>query len=162
MDYIVGEEHLAKFRDDMKSAIYRHSSLFNSWDISEPDLRSKAKDGFERAHSSNWNVYTMMLSLIGIIFSLLGFGGYSLFLTVISVLIGVYAFLHKVTVDLLLYWPPFRGRIQFLKFKAVWNDAVMTTWKAPAILLIGLAMRVHYDAYKIGLAMIEEHILLSH
>jgi len=161
VDYVVGEEHLAKFRDDMKTALYRHSSLFNGWNVTEQELRAKAKRGFEKAQSSNWDLYTMILSVIGLLISFFGVSGFEVSLGVISVLIGIYGLLHKITVDVLLYWPPFTGRIQFLKFKAVWNDAVLTTWKAPGMLLIALGMRVHYPAYKIGLAMIEEYIRSS-
>lgn len=158
VDFMIGDEYVVKFRDDMKSSMYQHSSIFNNWDAGDPHLRSKANQGYEKANASNWNFYTIILSVFGVATYFIGVTNFDLYISIFSLMLGIFSSLHKITVDMLLYRPPFAARKKFLKFKAAWNDGVLTSWKAVLILLIAFSMRYFPEAYRIGVATIEQHI----
>lgn len=155
IDWVIGEEHIIRFREDLKWLIYENNSKFNNWDEQNRVLKRQAYEGFQTARKTQWNKYAMGLGILGVIFGVIGPLG--AVLSIGSLLITMFSGLHKISVDFLVFDRPYREyRNRRLKFMSAWNRGVMTSWKAVMILPLGMLVRYTPEKYKIGLWVLDE------
>lgn len=155
IDWMIGEEHIIQFREDLKWLIYENNSKFNRWEEKNIVLKQQVSEGLKEARSTRWNFYAFLIGIIGIFVGL--FGPFGVAVSAISLLLSLIGGLHKVTVEILAFENPHRQyRNRRLKFMSAWNRGVMTSWKAILVLPLGILVRYTPKRYKFALWFLDD------
>ena len=155
LDHYIGDEYLQQFREDFKWIVFDHSREFQRWEPPRSELKSQARKGWIDATESNLASLVLILALASFIISWFEPLPAAQLIRFLSIVVSIIAALHKTSVDMLLYYPPYNTRdYDYLKFQSAWNRGPMNSWKASLVLILGLIMKRNSKLYEIGLWII--------